>query len=206
MPIRHLTAIAVAAVLLGTAVQAHAQQITRAKGSGFSAPSATLVPFAGTDLMIDVTGVLTNGLEEEAGNTVRFYQLLPGALVDATSFSVSLTAYSPSWRSEMTISFLNSSGDGVYLAAGAADAAPGSGTYTDSVNLSDFGLAFNVGSDGLLRVEFFESFDDPEVDPDGLFVSGSVTFSNVVPEPATYGMMALGLLAVGAAARRRARG
>jgi hypothetical protein len=205
MKVRIASAATLAALvtLLSTAVQA--QQFTRASGASFTAP-ATVLPFSGTDLIIDVTGVFTNAEEEGFGNIVRTYQLQPGALVDAVSYSTSQTAFAPSWLSEMTISFSNSDGDGVFLTPGVEDDAPGNGSYSGSANLSDFGLAFNVGADGLLRVEFFESFDDLAVDPDGLFVSGNVTFSNVVPEPATYGMMALGLLAVGAAARRRARG
>ena len=55
-----------------------------------------------------------------------------------------------------------------------------------------------------MRVEFYESFNDPEVNPDGIWNSGSLTLRVVpVPEPATYGMMALGLLAVGTLVRRR---
>jgi PEP-CTERM motif len=203
MQIRTVTAVAAALALMGAASQAQAQaQFSRGSGPGFS-PSVSAAPLAGTDLVIDVSGINTNAAEGSAANTVMFFQLLPGALVDGVSWATTQTAFSPSWLEEMTISFLNSAGDGVVLSPGAGDDLPGTASYSGSALLSDFGLQFNVGADGLLRVEFFESFDDGAVNPDGLFVSGDVTFLNVVPEPATYGMMALGLLAVGAAARRR---
>jgi PEP-CTERM motif len=201
MQIRIVTAVAAALALMGAAGSAQAQ-LTRASGAGFSSASS-VVSLAGTDLVVDVAGINTNGEEGDAANTVMFFQLLPGALVDAVSWSTTQTAFAPSWLSEMTISFVNSAGDGVVLSPGAGDDFAGNASYAESALLSDFGLAFNVGADGLLRVEIFESFDDASVNPDGLFVSGNVTFSNVVPEPATYGMMALGLFAVGAAARRR---
>jgi hypothetical protein len=201
MQIRYLTVAAAAILALGAATQAQALQITRAAGGGFTAGVAA-VPMSGTDLVVDVSGVNTNAGAEDPSNVVRFYQLTPGALVDAMSWAVTITAFAPSWLSEATISFRNSDGDGVVLSPGAGVDQPGTGSYSDAVLLSDFALSFNIGADGLLRVEFFEGFDDP-INPDALFVSGNVTFANVVPEPATYGMMALGLLAVGAAARHR---
>ncbi len=195
--------IASAVATLGLAAQAQAAQFSAYTGPGFSSASVIATPFGSGDLFVDVTGVTTNGLELNAANTVRYYAVAPGALVDAISYSLTQTAYSPSWLSEMVVSFTTSTGDGVFLTAGYADSTPGTASYTDSALLSDYGLAFTIPADGLLRVEFFETFDDSSVNPDGLFVSGGVTLAGIVPEPSTYGMMALGLLGLGAALRRR---
>lgn len=198
-----IAAVAVAALgLLAAASQAQAARLSPYGGVGFEAGGSPIA-LSGTDLVVDVGGVYTNGGEGDPANTVRLYQLAPNARVDGVSWSMDLQAYSPSWLSELTIAFLSSSGDGVYLSPAAGDDVAGTGSYADSAQLSDFGLAFNVGADGLLRVEFFESFNDASVNPDGLFVSGRVTFANVVPEPATYGLMALGLAGLGLWTRRR---
>lgn len=199
-----IASVAVAALgLLAAASQAQAARLSPYTEAGFQATGGSPIALSGTDLAIDVSGVYTNAGEGNPANTVRFYQLNPGALVDEVSWAMDLQAFAPSWLSEMTISFLTSDGGGVYLTPAVGDDFPGAGNYADSARLSDFGLQFNVAADGLLRVEFFESFNDSSVDPDGLFVSGHITFSNVVPEPSTYGLMALGLMAVGALVRRR---
>ena len=74
-------------------------------------------------------------------------------------------------------------------------------------------------ADRILRLEFFESFDDGAAFQDGVWHSGQVTIGHTtaggaagtltlnigaVPEPGTYGLMALGLFGVLLAARRRA--
>ena len=172
--------------------------------SDVASASPALAQMQMADLFINAAGVASFDAAGEPGNTVLTFNVAPGALVDAISFNLSLTAFAPSWLSEASIAFLNSNGDGVVLSGLGGDVS-GTGTYFDSVLLSSFGLAFNVGADGLLIVEFYESFDDVTGAADAIWTAGGITLGNigVDPEPGTYGLMALGLLAVAGAARRR---
>lgn len=109
-----------------------------------------------------------------------------------------------SWLSEFGLRFGNSDGQAVNLRPGSGVNNPGTGSFSGTASLVDLGISFDIGADGKLYLQFFETFDDGP-GTDGIWDSGTVSFGNigVVPEPATYGLMALGLLGIGVAARRR---
>lgn len=89
---------------------------------------------------------------------------------------------------------------------------PGTGSYANSLDLVAAGLSFNVGADGILRLEFYENFDDAD-GADGIWNFGTFTFNTDadaptvpgtdVPEPATGMLMGAGLALIGYTARRR---
>lgn len=158
--------------------------------------------------VINVSGIQSFFEFGETGNVILNINIGPNSAVNGIGWDVIVSAFAPSYLSELTVSFEDSAQtDGVFLTLGPDDTNPGLNQAYNSggiVDLIPLGFNFNVGPDGILRVEFFEDFDDTEVNPDGIWNSGSLTIQYApIPEPATYGMMALGALGVLAAARRR---
>lgn len=159
-------------------------------------------------LVIDLEDVFSYTSEGSAANVLWSFDIGANALVTGIAYDVTLEAFSPSWLSEMVVSFLSSSFSGVYLTPGFSDSFSGTASYADSAYLPDYGLDFAVDGDGLLWLEFFEDFDDSSISPDGVW-NGTLTITYEptatpgIPEPATWGMMIAGFGLVGFAARRR---
>jgi hypothetical protein len=160
--------------------------------------------------VIDVTGITAQGAYGDPANTIIELDL--GALAQVTSISwdFTITAYPPSWLYDLEIHFSTSAGfDGVVFTPSFTFDS-GSEHHTGSAILDDLGLAFNVGADGKLLIEFADYFKDfPAGQAEGAWNSGSISIgyiTSAVPEPATYAMLMLGLIVVGAMARRRRNG
>ncbi|NRF69092.1 PEP-CTERM sorting domain-containing protein [Aquincola sp. S2] len=171
-------------------------------GLAVAAAALAAAPAQAGIVSVDVSGIFSNDELGDAINEVR--QVAVGAWQNIVkiSWNVELFADSPSWLSEMSVDMAGHNGAGVTLTPGFADDAPGANSYVGSFDLLLSGDKFQVGANGLLRLEFFESFDDFANDWDGIWRAGNIVIETV-PEPATYGLMGLALLAAGAATRRR---
>ena len=162
-------------------------------------------------LVVNVAGVESYGEYGDSGNTVLTYNVGANVTITGISFNVNVTAFDPSWLSELSLAFEDSAqSNGVFFNPAFTEDDPGTGTYSDAADLVELGLSFQVGADGLLRLEFFEGFDDASVSPDGIWNFGTITFitdavdvPGEVPEPASGLLMGAGLALIGYTARRR---
>jgi len=155
-------------------------------------------------VVVDVSGAQSVNLQGEAGNTVWLVNIGAGAVLNSLDWAVTLNAFAPSSLSEMQVSFGSSSGlDLITFAPDELDGFSGAGSYTGSLDLSAFGIA--AGADGLLRIEFSETYKDFAAGvAEGRWLGGvSSSAMATVPEPGSLALAGLSLALVGASRRRR---
>lgn len=126
--------------------------------------------------------------------------------VVGVGWDVEIFADSPSYLSEAAVAFgsttnFNAISYPLTLTPGFGDDFPGTQFYTSSgvIDLVNLGLDFSLDADGLLWLEFFETFDDFTDDWDGIW-NGTLTIE-VIPTPASFAL--LGFAGIAAARRRR---
>ncbi|MEL4180947.1 PEP-CTERM sorting domain-containing protein [Roseateles sp. PN1] len=184
----------IAACGLAWGLSAPVQAATPAAAS--TSPLLGSAAFVGSGLVLDVSGIDSKDALGSPLNTVLNVQVGANALINSLTWDLQLQAFDPSWLSHIKLSLGPSSGAGlVAFTPGINDEYSGSAHYSGSANLVDYGLAFQVGADGLLRLEFFEGVDNGVEPTDGKWLSGTLSLGiSPVPEPSSYGLMALGLI------------
>lgn len=160
---------------------------------------AQIIPF-------DVTGIQSGDLPGAPINQVFFVNIGAGNAVNGLGWDVVLTAFGLSWRSEIRVLVTDSTGLGGFNLAPGTDASPGGPTAYSSggqiLKLANYSIPDVVAlGDGLIRLEFFESYDDVAGAFDGIWNSGSLFLQTTVPTPASAGL--LGLAGVGLLGRKR---
>jgi hypothetical protein len=177
--------------------------------TAFALSPLAALPASAAIYEFDVTDIFSNDEFGDPINEVYFLNVGSSAEIIGIGWDVTIFADAPSWLSEMEVHFGNTTTESLVVLAVSGEDVPGFGSYSSGgiVDLVDLGLQFSVGADGLLRLEFAESFDDFLDDWDGIWQSGTITIqtagAGVIPEPATWAMMIVGFGLVGHASRRR---
>lgn len=137
--------------------------------------------------------------------------LASGSSVTMTSigWDVNQTAFGGSWLSEMQVYFddnIAPDGMGLFLRPGVAQAMPGTNVNFASggqIDLSDNAIPNVVFANGIMRLEFGETFDDFPGAADGFFEAGSSFFIGVAEVPAPGAAAVFGLAGLAGLRRRR---
>lgn len=151
-------------------------------------------------LVINLNNVESRDALRAAVNIVQTYNIGANAQVTGIGWDLNLATVGASWRNEAVIAFENTAlSTGVFLTPG-SEGSPGVGNYSSGgiVDLIGLALDFAVGGDGLLRLEFFETFVDNVGSADAIW-NGTLSVQ-YVPTPGALAVLGLGGLVAG---RRR---
>lgn len=182
--------------------------------SFFACASLSAAPMT---LDVNVAGIQSYGEVDDPQNAVLNFNVGANSLITSVTFDVNITAFFPSYLSEIGLLFEASDTNGSLSLFPADDQSSGTGAYAGFFDLADIDgvdRRFNVGSDGILRLQFFDDFNDLD-GADGQWNFGTITFGydtvdveepGEVPEPATTLLMGAGLAMLGYTARRRTAG
>lgn len=158
----------------------------------------------GQIIQVPVAGIESRDAQGAGGNVVVNLNLGAGTIVNGIGWNVVLTAEGESWQSEMAVGFGSGGTTFINLRPGAGVNSPGQGAFTSNgiIKLSTVPLPdMVVAADGILRLEFFETFDDVAGVRDGIWKSGFINLQ-IVPTPGAASLF--GLAGLAAARRRRA--
>ena len=183
-----------------------------ALGLGAGTASAVIVP-------LDIAGTPScDGPGAACNFTVTFdlgaFLGAPGAAIqlDSLGWDLTISTVGASWLGEAVISAQDSGGTEIFsLTAGAGDSFPGTMSYS-SGGLVDLPSALGFTpllADGILTVEFYESFDDVPGAVDAFYIDPSVltlefSLATAASEPGILMLFGLGLIGVVVARRRSA--
>lgn len=156
----------------------------------------------GTELAIDISGVENWDLLNDPDNTVLAVPLPPGAMMTGIGWDVTLTTIGSSWLSEARIYFDGSDQDlmGLFLTPGVGNSFPGTGVFFSSggiLDLTDNGIPdIPILGDGMLFIQFHETFDDVADAVDSFWENGSTltityTGGTAVPTVGEWGLIIL---------------
>ncbi len=132
---------------------------------------------------LDVTGAQGNGLVGDPANTVILLNIGAGNEVSGVAADIVLEAFDPSWLNEAQVLYGSTSLGQVQLTP-STQGNPGVEQYTTGgiINLADIPLPnITVDPDGILKLEFRETFDDSTVTPDS-------EWSNLTPAAVCPGL------------------
>ncbi|RYG38120.1 PEP-CTERM sorting domain-containing protein [bacterium] len=150
----------------------------------------------------NLDGLGVYDVQNDPSNVVLSKNIGANSVVTGFSFDVNVTAFSPSYQSEIGFSLFNpNTYDGVSITLGVLGAPPTSGTgqYATNGTIPVDTIVFAAGNDGILNLELFDNFTDFPDDLDAVINSGTFTVhyeTQAVPEPASLAAFGLGGLAL----------
>ena len=155
----------------------------------------------------DITGAESWDAFGDASNEVHAIDVatligLPAGTavtMNGIGWDVTIETVGNSWLSEATMYFddnINPDGTGLFLTPGSGDNFAGTATYSSGglIDLEDAGIGNIDLPDGLLRLEFYEGYDDVDDAIDANYLATSTLQLDIVPEPAGLALLGLGAL------------